>query len=289
MGPVEHPRSMNESHSVVNKGLSCLAWRSHLGCGEVVQPDAQTEPRVLDQARRPRVAKPADERRREILDAATRLFRARGFDGTTVQAIADESNVAAGTIYLHFTSKDAILVALQEDYEAGLLDRVATVAADLLAEEDASGVLVTYEQVVDRLIDGMVAYTLARRELSQVLARHIGRACVVPDGPILAGGLTDVIARLIREGVRRGYVSSSDPAMTAYLLNLAATTAMSYAVAFEDDAMLERVVRQTKELYIKALVPAKPQLKAAFREADQAEESAERSDNGGYEAERGSV
>lgn len=234
----------------------------------MAQPDAQNA-RVLDQARRPRVAKPADERRREILDAATRLFRVRGFQATTVQAIAAESNVAAGTIYLHFPSKEAILVALQEDFESGLLDRVAALAAELLAEEDASGALVSYEQVVDRLIDGMVAYTLARRELSQVLARHlgriavvpegpihVGRAAVVPEGPILAGGLTDVLTRLIREGVRQGYVSSSDPEMVAYLLNLASITAVSYAVAFEDDAMLDRVVRQTKELYMKALAPA---------------------------------
>src|SRR5919106_3401565 len=37
----------------------------------MVQSGSQAPPRVLDQARRRRVIKPADERRREILEAAT--------------------------------------------------------------------------------------------------------------------------------------------------------------------------------------------------------------------------
>ncbi len=207
------------------------------------------EPPVLGQARRRRIAKPADERRSEILEAAARLFLEQGYEATTVQMIADGSNVAAGTIYLHFASKEAVLAALREAFEAGLLDRVATVADELLAEEGASGEEVTYQEVIDRLVDRMVAYMVERRDLAQVVARHIGRA------PLPGGGLTEVISRLIREGVRRGYVACSDPEITAYLLNVATATAVSSAVASADEAMLDRVVRQTKELYIKALAP----------------------------------
>ena len=78
---------------------------------------------------------------------------------------------------------------------------------------------------------------------------------VVPDGPILAGGLTEPLARVIREGIRLGFVHTSDPEMAAYLLNLAAASAIANAIAFEDEAMLTRVVRQAKELYVKALAP----------------------------------
>lgn len=211
--------------------------------------------RALDQARRPRVTKPPDERRREILDAATQLFRERGFDMTAVQAIAAKANVAAGTVYLYFPSKEAILVAIQEDFEAGLLARFAEIAEAVLAEEEASGEIATYQAVVDRLIDGIVAYGLERKAVCEVMARHLGRAAISSEDPILAGGLTEVLARVIREGVRLGYIHTSDPEMAAYLLNLAAVTAIGYAIAFEEEAMLDRVVRQTKELYIKVLAP----------------------------------
>jgi AcrR family transcriptional regulator len=205
------------------------------------------------------VAKPPDQRRREIVDAATHLFRERGFDVTTVQAIAGHAEVAAGTVYLYFPSKDSILAALQEDFEAGLLDRFAEIAEGVIAEEVASGETVSYQQVVERLIDGMVGYGLERRAVSEVMARHLGRVAVVPDGPFLAGGLTELLARVIREGVRLGHIHTSDPEMAAYLLNLAAVTAIGNAIAFEDEVMLARVVRQAKELYIKALAPNFPE------------------------------
>jgi AcrR family transcriptional regulator len=221
----------------------------------MVQSDPLKAPRALDQARRPRVTKPPDQRRRDILEAATHLFRERGFDMAPVQAIAAEAGVAAGTVYLYFPSKEAILVALREDFEAGLLDRFSQIAEEVLAEEDASGEIVGYREVVDRLVDGIVDFALERRAACEVMARHIGRVPIVPEEPILAGGLTELLARVIREGVRLGYIHTPDPETAAYLLNLAAVTAIGHAIAFEDQRMLERIVRQTKELYIKALAP----------------------------------
>jgi len=217
-----------------------------------VDPEAA---KALDRARRVRVSKPADQRRGEILAAAARMFRDHGYDAATVQAIAGEAGVAAGTVYLHFAAKDAILAALQQEFEEGLLVRFAEIAQNVVDGEIASGEIVSYEDVTHRLIDGLVRYALDNRVVAQVIARQVGRVAVVPDGPILAGGLTELLARLIREGVRLGYVQTSDPEMTAYLLNLAAVSAISNAVAFEDDEMLARVVAQTKELFIKALAP----------------------------------
>ncbi len=247
-----HSVIVNESHSPVKSRLSrvsLLAWLN------MVQSGSTQEPRALDQARRPRVTKAPDERRREILEAATQLFRERGFDVATVQAIAAKAGVAAGTVYLYFPSKEAILVALQEDFETGLLDRFAEVAAAVLAEEEASGEIVTYQEVVERLLGGTVDYGLERRAVCEVMARHGGRAGIASDDPLLAGGLTELLARVIREGVRLSYIHTSDPEMTAYLLNLAAVNAIGHAIAFEDEAMLDRVVRQAKELYVKALAP----------------------------------
>ncbi|HEY7874654.1 MAG TPA: TetR/AcrR family transcriptional regulator [Actinomycetota bacterium] len=211
--------------------------------------------RALDQARRPRVRKPPDQRRREILDAAIELFRERGFLATPVPAIARAAGMAAGTVYLYFPSKEAILAALQEDFEAGLLERFAEIAQAVLREEDARGDVVGYEEVVERLVDGIVDYGVARRDVCEVMAGNIGRAGIASDDRILAGGLTEVLADVIREGVRLGYIATADPEMAAYMLNLSAITSIGHAIAFADDEMLERTVRQAKELYVKALAP----------------------------------
>ncbi|MCA9931778.1 MAG: TetR/AcrR family transcriptional regulator [Anaerolineales bacterium] len=53
-----------------------------------------------------------DDREQKILDAATKLFLHYGFDKTTVSDIAREAGISKGAIYLHFSSKEALLEAL---------------------------------------------------------------------------------------------------------------------------------------------------------------------------------
>jgi AcrR family transcriptional regulator len=53
----------------------------------------------------------ADFRRRTILDAARAVFARRGFAATTMDLIADEADVAKGTLYLYYPSKAGIYSA----------------------------------------------------------------------------------------------------------------------------------------------------------------------------------
>ena len=47
-----------------------------------------------------------------IIDAALKVFAAKGFYNTRISEIAREANVADGTIYLYFKNKDDILISL---------------------------------------------------------------------------------------------------------------------------------------------------------------------------------
>jgi AcrR family transcriptional regulator len=55
-----------------------------------------------------KAAPPADKRR-QILDAAIRVFARQGFHATRVSDIADEAGVAYGLVYHYFSSKDEVL------------------------------------------------------------------------------------------------------------------------------------------------------------------------------------
>jgi AcrR family transcriptional regulator len=52
---------------------------------------------------------PPAEKRRQILDAAVRVFAHQGFHATRVSDIADEAGVAYGLVYHYFNSKDQVL------------------------------------------------------------------------------------------------------------------------------------------------------------------------------------
>lgn len=55
------------------------------------------------------------ERRREIVDAAIRLFARGGARGTSVAAVAVEAGVTPGAVLHHFGSKDALLLAVLKE------------------------------------------------------------------------------------------------------------------------------------------------------------------------------
>lgn len=49
------------------------------------------------------------ETKQRIFNAAIMLFKEFGFEATTIDMISEAADVARGTIFLHFTSKEAIL------------------------------------------------------------------------------------------------------------------------------------------------------------------------------------
>ncbi len=56
-----------------------------------------------------------EARRRQILDAARRLFAANGFHATSMQDVLRESGLSAGAVYRYFPGKEDIIAAIAEE------------------------------------------------------------------------------------------------------------------------------------------------------------------------------
>jgi AcrR family transcriptional regulator len=56
-----------------------------------------------------------EARRQQILDAARDLFFERGFEGTTIDEIAQRTEISKGAFYLHFPSKEEIYITLMQE------------------------------------------------------------------------------------------------------------------------------------------------------------------------------
>ncbi|HEX2467754.1 MAG TPA: TetR/AcrR family transcriptional regulator [Solirubrobacterales bacterium] len=72
---------------------------------------------------------PPVDRRRQILDAAVRVFARQGFHSCRVSDIAREAGVAYGLVYHYFTSKDQVLNELFTERWSLLLAAVEEVDA----------------------------------------------------------------------------------------------------------------------------------------------------------------
>ncbi|MFN2612868.1 MAG: TetR/AcrR family transcriptional regulator, partial [Solirubrobacterales bacterium] len=63
-------------------------------------------------------------RRPEILDGALQLFLEHGYEGTSMQAVADRSGVTKPVIYTAFESKDTLFRALLEREEQRIMSDI---------------------------------------------------------------------------------------------------------------------------------------------------------------------
>jgi AcrR family transcriptional regulator len=68
---------------------------------------------------------PADQRRRQLLGIACRLFAERGFHASAMDDIAAAAGVTKPVLYQHFASKRALFTELLEDVGAQLLSSLA--------------------------------------------------------------------------------------------------------------------------------------------------------------------
>lgn len=73
-----------------------------------------------------------NNRRADVLDAAAYRFRRQGFAATTMRDIAADAGMLAGSLYYHFKSKTALLIAVHEEGVRRIADAVdaAVAAAD---------------------------------------------------------------------------------------------------------------------------------------------------------------
>ncbi len=65
-------------------------------------------------------------RRAQLLRAARKVFRAKGYDGATVSEIVREAGVAQGTFYLYFPSKKDAAVSMSDGLMETMAQAVAT-------------------------------------------------------------------------------------------------------------------------------------------------------------------
>lgn len=77
-----------------------------------------------------RVVKNPEERRGEILDTAEKLFADRGYANTTINDILAVIDIAKGTFYYYYKSKEEVMDAIITRSIAALIDEARSVADD---------------------------------------------------------------------------------------------------------------------------------------------------------------
>lgn len=73
---------------------------------------------------------PSAERSVEVLDAAAAVFARQGYEGTSIDDIADELGATKGRVYHYYRSKADLLLGVLSSGAQRLIDEVGPIAAD---------------------------------------------------------------------------------------------------------------------------------------------------------------
>jgi AcrR family transcriptional regulator len=111
----------------------------------------------------------AEDKRRQILDAAVRVFAHKGFHTSRVGDIAEEAGVAHGLLYHYFSSKDEVLDTIFRETWSDLLAEIHEIES---SDESAREQL---QRAAARLLGGWRMHP----DVTRVLVREIARSAEV--------------------------------------------------------------------------------------------------------------
>ena len=148
-----------------------------------------------------------------ILHAAERLFRRRGYDATSVQAIIDAARVSKGTFYYYFKSKEELLDALIEHLTHEVLKDIRAA----VESEPASAVA-----RLNRFLMALKAWRLRDMALFknalQVLLRDENAIIREKSLKRNIALVSPLLGEIIRQGIDAGVFHVSDAEDTAELI-----------------------------------------------------------------------
>ena len=77
-----------------------------------------------------------EERKREIIETAKRLFVERGYEETQIKDIVSEIGVAQGLFYYYFKSKDEVFEIIASEYADAIIKKVEELLVSKMATKD---------------------------------------------------------------------------------------------------------------------------------------------------------
>lgn len=181
-------------------------------------------------------------RRAELMDAAERLFVAQGVAATSVDDITTEAQVAKGTFYLYFDSRDAMLSALQERFIMGFCQRVGQAMSHHRADNWEARLGTWFKTALDGMLDEVMLHDMLFHDVRP------GDRELMKDNPVIAQ-----LAELLRDGSTAGAWHVADAHSLAIMMFHAMHGLADEAVLQGTADQRSRIVRLLNDTFAGAL------------------------------------
>ncbi len=172
---------------------------------------------------RPRT-KPAEVRLDELMDAAQRLFIEKGFSSTTISDIVYEAQVAKGTFYHYFPSKNEMLYALRVRFTQQFIAKIQH-GVDRCAPDDSVARLSAWCNAgVAAYLEGMELHDALYHDHHYHTRGNEDRDAVL-----------EQIQSILEDGIAAGSWNLENPRLTAIVMYHGMHGAVDNAVVAEEN------------------------------------------------------
>jgi AcrR family transcriptional regulator len=204
---------------------------------------------TVESEARKRVTKRPEERREDILDAALRVFVAKGIGNTTVSDITDGAGVAKGTFYLYYDSKEALLGALKERFVDELIAHASSFFARVGRDD--------WWALADATVESMIDFMLDHADQVQVFAQEGFTPATFAPFAECEAKLQEMFSAGIKMGVEAGVFECEDPQSTATLIDHAIQGTLEHAMLYRGTESIDRdrIVAAARSMIRKTLSP----------------------------------
>ena len=138
--------------------------------------------------------------RQAILEAARSRFLHYGYKKTTIDEIAADANVGKGTVYLHFSSKEDILLTLAREVKRNITAQMEAISSSLATPEDKVRRMMLASII--SVYDAAKTFTHGAELVEEIL-----RPKLMQCGHAEREAQIALVAGALAEGVRRGEFS----------------------------------------------------------------------------------
>jgi AcrR family transcriptional regulator len=154
-------------------------------------------------------------RRRDIINAARKIFSVKGFNSATMEEIATEAELSPGTLYLYFKNKEELHTSLSIDILKYLTTQIQEVVdLDICVEEKMERFRDVFIDVYD--YDASILINLFHLQsgetlhnLSDEMMQHLKKNSARAHGAII---------QVIKEGIDKGIFIDEHPVALADVL-----------------------------------------------------------------------
>ena len=163
-----------------------------------------------------RIVKEAEVRREEILDAAEKLFAARGFDNTSTGDILDAVGIARGPLYYHFKSKEDILDGVIQRITGHLMQDVS----EIVRQKELPVLERLTKAILSLNVESKIGY-----EIMEQVHRPQNALMHQKMQTTLLAGILPILTELMEEGIQQGIFHTRYPESVVEMMILYANTA----------------------------------------------------------------